>query len=99
MSTGGNVQFHMVEERGWRRGLGNLLRGELSSWFRSSRWLKHFVVWLLIVNAFMVIFVYAASESAKEGGEGPPLLLMYGIFGGMFVAIGAMIIVQGAIVG
>jgi ABC-2 type transport system permease protein len=99
MSTGGNVQFQMVQERGWRRGLGNLLRGELSSWFRSSRWLKHFVVWLLIVNMFMVIFVYAASESAAAGEEGPPLLFMYGIFGGMFVAIGAMIIVQGAIVG
>jgi ABC-2 type transport system permease protein len=99
MSTGGNVQFEMVEESGWRRGLGNLLRGELSSWFRSSRWWKHLIVWLVIVNMFMVIFVYAASESAKEGGEGPPLLLMYGIFGGMFVAIGAMIIVQGAFVG
>ena len=101
MSSGGNVQFQMVEERGWRRGLGNLLRGEVSSWFKSSRWLKHFVVWLVIVNMFMVIFVYAASEEAKNPVEGPgmDLLMMYGIFGGMFVAIGAMIIVQGAIVG
>jgi ABC-2 type transport system permease protein len=99
MSTTANSQFQMVQERGWQRGLSNLLRGELSSWFRSARWLKHFVVWLLIVNAFMVIFVYAASESAAAGEEGPPLLFMYGIFGGMFVAIGAMIIVQGAIVG
>jgi ABC-2 type transport system permease protein len=99
MSTGGNVQFQMVEERGWRRGLGNLLRGELSSWFKSARWLKHIAMWLVIINLFMVIFVYAASESAKAGEEGPPLLFMYGIFGGMFVAIGAMIIVQGAFVG
>ena len=42
MSTyAGNEVFDMVAERGWRRGLGNLLQGELSSWFKSSRWLKH----------------------------------------------------------
>jgi ABC-2 type transport system permease protein len=102
MSTAsGNVQFQMVEERGWRRGVGNLLQGELSSWFRSSRWWKNLIVWLVIVNMFMVIFVYAASEEAKNPVEGPgmDLLMMYGIFGGMFVALGAMIIVQGAIVG
>jgi len=101
MTTSGNVQFQMVEERGWRRGLGNLLQGELSSWFKSSRWWKQLIVWLVIVNMFMVIFVYAASEEAKNPVEGPgmDLLMMYGIFGGMFVAIGAMIIVQGAFVG
>ena len=99
MSTSDNVQLQMVDERGWRRGFGNLLQGEFSSWFKSSRWWKHLIMWLVIINMFMVIFVYAASESAAEGGEGPPLLFMYGLFGGMFVAFGAMIIVQGTIVG
>ena len=94
MSTGGNVQFQMVEERGWRRGLGNLMQGELSNWFKSSRWWKHIILWLVIVNVFMVIFVYAATQD-----ENMDLLMMYGIFGGMFVALGAMIIVQGAFVG
>jgi len=99
MSTSESVQFQMVDEQGWRRGLSNLLRGELSSWFNSSRWWKHLIVWLVIINMFVIIFVYAASESATTGEEGPPLLFMYVLFGGMFVAIGAMIIVQGAIVG
>ena len=36
MSTSGNAQFQMVEERGWRRGLGNLLQGEFSSWTVTS---------------------------------------------------------------
>jgi ABC-2 type transport system permease protein len=95
MSTAsGNVQFQMVKERGWRRGLGNLLQGEFSSWFKSSRWWKHVIVWLVIVNMFMVIFVYAAAED-----ENMDLLMMYGIFGGMFVGLGAMIIVQGTFVG
>jgi len=99
MSTVGNVQFQMVEERGWRRGLGNLLRGEFSSWFKSSRWLKHLVIWVLAVNGMMAIMAYATADAARSGGEGPPLLPMYGIFGGMIVAFGVMIVMQRVVVG
>jgi ABC-2 type transport system permease protein len=99
MSTDTNSQFQRVNEHGWQRGLGNLLRGEFSSWFGSSRWWKHIVIWFCIINLLMIIMVYASGEAAKEGMEGPPILFMYGIFGGMFVAFGVMIIMQRAIVG
>lgn len=95
----GNEVFKMVAERGWHRGFGNLISGELSSWFQSRRWLKHFLVWLIAVNGMMAIMAYATAESAEAGGEGPPLLMMYGIFGGMMVAIGVMVIMQRVIVG
>jgi ABC-2 type transport system permease protein len=99
MSAIGNAQFEMVKERGWRRGMSNLLQGELSSWFRSSRWWKHLLMWLAIINVMMVIMAIATRKAAEEGSEGPPILLMYGIFGGMFVAFGVMIIMQRVIVG
>ena len=99
MSTSGNVQFQMVEERGWRRGLGNLLQGEFSSWFKSTRWLKHLLIWFLAINGMMFIMAYATADSAATGNAPPPLFLMYGIFGGMFVAFGVMIIMQRVIVG
>jgi ABC-2 type transport system permease protein len=99
MSSGGNVQFELVEERGWRRGLGNLLQGEFSSWFKSSRWWKHLVMWFAIINLMMIIMAIASDEAAQDGGEGPPILFMYGIFGGMFVAFGVMIIMQRVIIG
>ena len=97
MSTyAGNEVFDMVDERGWRRGLGNLWQGEFSSWFKSSRWLKHLITWILIVNGMMLIMAFAS----KDPGEGAPdFLFMYGIFGGMFVAFGVMIVMQRAIVG
>ncbi len=99
MSTySGNEVFNMVAERGWRRGFGNLMSGEFSSWFKSRRWLKHFLVWLITVNGMMAIMAYATAESAAAGGEGPPLLMMYGIFGGMTVAFGVMVIMQRVIV-
>jgi len=99
MSAIGNAQFQGVKERGWQRGMNNLLQGELSAWFRSSRWWKHLLMWFGIINVLMVIMVIAAKQAALDGGEGPPILEMYGIFGGMFVAFGVMIIMQRVIVG
>jgi len=87
-------QFQLVQEKGWRRGLGNLLQGEYSAWFKSSRWWKHLIMWFSIINVMMAIMVIASAKTAQEGNDGPPVLFMYGIFGGMFVAFGVMIIMQ-----
>jgi ABC-2 type transport system permease protein len=99
MSASALGQFQRVSETGWRRGLGNLLQGEYSAWFKSSRWWKQLGMWVAIVNGMMGIMVYAAARAAKSGQPGPPLLFMYGLFGGMGVAFGVMIIMQQAIVG
>src|SRR5574339_881742 len=98
MSTDTFGKLQLVNERGWRRGLGNLVRGEYSAWFRSSRWWKQLLVWLAIINGMMVLMIIATTEAAKDGNDGPPLLFMYGIFGGMFVAFGVMIIMQRVLV-
>jgi len=90
--------FQLVNEKGWRRGLGNLLQGEYSAWFKSSRWWKHLIMWISIINVMMVIMIIASAKAAQEGNDGPPVLFMYGIFGGMFVAFGVMIIMQRVLV-
>ncbi len=99
MSANASGQFQLVEEKGWRRGLGNLLQGEYSSWFKSSRWWKHLLLWFSIINVMMIFMIIGSAEAAKEGNDGPPMFLMYGIFGGMFVAFGVMIIMQRVLVG
>jgi ABC-2 type transport system permease protein len=98
MSANTLGQFQLVQEKGWRRGLSNLLRGEYSAWFKSSRWWKQLLVWLAIINGMMALMIIATAEAAKDGNDGPPLLFMYGIFGGMFVAFGVMIIMQRVLV-
>ena len=99
MSANVSVPFKRVEEKGWRRGLGNLLQGEYSAWFKSSRWWKQLLLWFTIINGMMFLMVIATFEAAKDGNEGPPLLLMYGLFGGLMLAIGVMIIMQRVLVG
>ena len=99
MSTTKSSQLQSVEEKGWKRGLGNLLQGEYSVWFKSSKWWKQLILWFSIINLMMIAMVYANGEAAKDGGTGPDVLFMYGIFGGMFVAFGVMIIMQRTIIG
>src|SRR5512146_3004278 len=99
MSANVSVTFKRVKEKGWRRGLGNLLQGEYSAWFKSSRWWKHLLMWFAIINGMMGMMIYATARAAKDGNAGPPMFFMYGMFGGMFVAFGVMIIMQRVIVG
>ena len=94
MNTNISGPFQLVAEKGWRRGLGNLLQGEYTAWFQSSKWWKHLLMWFAIINLMMFLMVFAAAQAAKDGNDGPPILLMYGLFGGMFVAFGVMIIMQ-----
>src|SRR5512141_2527685 len=94
MSANASGQFQLVNEKGWMRGLGNLLQGEYSAWFKSSKWWKHLLMWFSIINVMMVIMMVAAAKAARAEEDGPPVLFMYGIFGGMFVAFGVMIVMQ-----
>lgn len=98
MSAYTTDQFHHVNERGWKRGLGNLLRGEYSTWFKSSRWWKQLIIWFAIVNGLMSIMIYAEADEANSGSNGSEILEMYGLFGGMFVAFGVIIIMQRVLV-
>ena len=95
MST--TVEFQPVEETGWRRGLGNLLQGELSSWFKSSRWWKQLIIWLLTIDLLLMFTILGSKGDTGE--EAAPIVFLYGVYGGLFVAIGVMIIMQRTIVG
>jgi ABC-2 type transport system permease protein len=90
--------FDLVDERGWRRGLGNLMKGQFSGWFQSSKWWRHALIWLAVINLILLFATIGMSgEAENEAGDSP--LMLYGVFGGMFVAIGVMIIMQAVIVG
>jgi ABC-2 type transport system permease protein len=99
-----NTVFDLVDERGWRRGLGNLMKGQLSGWFKSPRWWRQALIWLATINLILFFAAIGLKEAAAEAAAGEPspqaqALILYGIFGGMFVALGVMIIMQGVIVG
>ncbi len=86
-----NPDFQRVQPRGRRSGLGNLLRGEFSSWFGSRKWRIYTLVYIVAID-FILLMV-------ALGGAPPEMILLYSIFGSVWVTFGVIITMQNAVIG
>ncbi len=53
-----------IEEISWRTGFNNLLKIELSSWFKTRKWLKHILIWVVIIN--LILFATTLETGEEE---------------------------------
>ena len=89
----GNESFTLVTETGWRRGLGNLLNGEINSWFGRIRWFTNSLIWVGLVNIILgIVILQTRNEISFDDLE---TVSLYTIFAGMFVGVGVIIAMQG----
>jgi ABC-2 type transport system permease protein len=89
-----NSGFVPVQERGWRRGLNNLLRAGFAEWWATSTWWTHALIWSGVFNLMLAGIVLGADEIQPLEGVG-----FLSLFGGLFPTVAVVIILQGAIVG
>jgi ABC-2 type transport system permease protein len=102
-----NTELQRVGLSGWHTGLANLLRRENRAWWGSRRWLVQSVVWTVVVNGFLAFMLFGVPAAAgMVGGAEPtkPELLANGLMvlfqlGTLALAVGAVILVQDAIIG
>ncbi len=91
----GNSAFELVNERGWRRGLGGMLRSEFSRWWGTRMWWVQCLIWVGMTGFLLSALLF--------GAEGTPpseeVAVLYAIFAGLFPAVGVVIIMQGVVVG
>ncbi|WP_420631572.1 hypothetical protein [Candidatus Leptofilum sp.] len=62
-----NESFQLLNERGWRRGLGNLLRAELGGWWKTSSWWVQILIWVSVVNISIASVIWGTADDAPEG--------------------------------
>lgn len=91
----GNSAFLLVSERGWRRGLGSILKSELSRWWKTRMWWVQCLIWVGIIG-FLLSAVLFSSRDTPPSEEVAVLFL---IFAGLFPSVGVVIIMQGVVVG
>lgn len=97
MSEASTLQ--MVEERGWRCGLRNMLRKENGLWWGTRKWWIQCLVWTVILNFIPVMILYISpaidpeSASDAEGYLKPYLR----IFGG-WTTFGVIVLMMDTIV-
>jgi ABC-2 type transport system permease protein len=92
----GNSSMTPVIGAGWSRGLSNVLRGELNSWFSTRRWWVQIIVWAACVN--LILFLVALS-TPKERISMDTTLMLFNIFLGLAGPIGVSILMQTVVVG
>lgn len=90
----GNSAFELVSERGWRRGLNNLLHNELAHWWTTRRWWTQCLIWVGVVGFMLAAVIFSDPNFQFTDG-----VMLYSIFAGLFPAIGVVILMQGALVG
>ena len=91
----GNNAMQLVTERGWSRGLGSMLKSELSRWWKTRMWWVQCLIWVGILGFILVAILFGSPDAppSQEVGE------VYLALAGMFPSIGVIIIMQGVVVG
>lgn len=64
-----NQAFQLEESMGWKMGLRNLLRKENGEWWKTRRWWIQLIVWMLIINASLLVILIAFPQAAKVSGQ------------------------------
>lgn len=91
----GNSALQLVNERGWRRGVGNLLRAGFARWWETRTGWMNALIWTVLINFILGSVLWTASDSPGL----PEGITLLGIFMGLFPAVAVVIIMQGAVVG
>lgn len=90
----GNSAFTLVQERGWRGGLRNMLRSEFGKWWRTNLWWIQSLIWIGVINGILAGIMFADGGAAIEEA-----VTLYCVFSGLFPGIAIIIIMQDALVG
>jgi ABC-2 type transport system permease protein len=89
----GNSAFVLVKERGWRGGLGNMLRAESGRWWKTRRWWVQSLVWTAVINLILAGIVWQETDTSLT-----EQITLCMIFIGLFPSIATIIIMQDTIV-
>jgi ABC-2 type transport system permease protein len=95
----GNSAFDLINQQGWQAGLKNMLRAEFNSWWKTRTWWVQCLIWIGVVDMILAMVLFAAGAADELAMPLEELVLLYGVFGGMFTTVGVVIMMQGAIVG
>lgn len=94
-----NSALQTLDIPAWRSGFGNMLRKELAAWWSTRKWWVQSLVWFAIINGMVALLLWVVP--AADPADVPPAREVFEIFMNLFAisAIGAMVLMQGAIVG
>jgi ABC-2 type transport system permease protein len=97
-----NSAFEIRQGHNWSRGLDNLLRSALGSWFGMRTLLTHLLLWVGMIDGILtatLLTINNSGDPAEMASAADTGVMLYCVFTGLFAAVGVVIIMQDAIVG
>lgn len=96
--TTASLQLVATADRGPLAGFGNMADKEYGSWWRTRRALVHLVLWLVVINGFILLI------GLDEAGGNPfsaleELIQIFLRVGGLFATIGIIVSTQSSLLG
>jgi ABC-2 type transport system permease protein len=91
-----NSVFELVSERGWHRGLSNLLDKEFASWWKTRMWWIQCLIWVGLIGFIVGTVLFGSPNAHPRLSDG---LELYAIIAGILPSVGVVIIMQDALVG
>lgn len=88
-----NIQ-QPTKAKGWGTGFGNLFRQESKKWWGTTLWLKHAIVWSLIINVFPVMIYFDREDIGRS-----EIIDLFLVIAMMTTVMGVVIVMQGVIIG
>ena len=95
----GNSAFSLEEQTGWQAGLQNQLSAEFRRWWKTRTWWVQSLIWISVIDLILITVLSATQSSSEMAMPTSELIMLYGVFGGMFTAVGVVIVMQDVVVG
>ena len=89
----GNEAFELVNERGWTRGLNNLVRSGLERWFKTRMWWIQSLIWGGVAGAMISVMLFGSNADLETAR------IVFSVFVGLMPGVAVIIIMQDALVG
>ncbi len=94
-----SIPLRVATPSGWLVGFRNMVDKEYASWWRTRRWLVHLILWLVVINAFVLL---VGVDEMNESSPAEVLAELVEVFlrvGGLFATIGIVVSTQSSVLG
>ncbi|NIR44346.1 MAG: ABC transporter permease subunit [Gemmatimonadetes bacterium] len=91
-----SLQLQPASGHGWLTGFVNMIDKEYGSWWRTRRALYHFIMWLLIINGFLLLVGFDAGRQNPWAAVDDLIEVFFRV-GGLFATIGVIVATQNTV--